>query len=130
MSRLYQYVEEDRHCKNCPGLANCPNDFQGHYSKLTVETVNGVTDLYERKTPCKLKIAQDNQDNVRKRIRSFYVDERVLNGGYDEMDIMGKDPRRASAVNKIFDYIATVRAEGLTSRGIYLQGSFGPAKPS
>ncbi|MEK4850134.1 primosomal protein DnaI [Paenibacillus sp. FSL H7-0756] len=128
LSRLYQYVEEDRHCKNCPGLANCPNDFQGHYSKLSVETVNGVTDLYERKTPCKLKIAQDNQDNVRKRIRSFYVDERVLNGGYDEMDIMGKDPRRASAVNKIFDYIGAVRAEGLTSRGIYLQGSFGTGK--
>ena len=30
-------------------------------------------------------------------IPAFYVDERVLNGGYDEMDIMGKDPRRVSS---------------------------------
>lgn len=74
------------------------------------------------------KLTQDNQDNIRKRIRSFYVDERVLNGGYDEIDIMGKDPRRVSAVNKIFDYITNVKEEGLTSRGIYLHGSFGTGK--
>lgn len=73
--------------------------------------MNGSVDLYERKTACRLKVAQDNQDNIRKRIRSFYVDERVLNGGYDEIDIMGKDPRRVSAVNKIFDYITSVKEE-------------------
>lgn len=128
LSRLYQYVEESRNCTNCPGLEKCPNDFPGHYSKLTVETVNGSTDLYERKTACPLKVAQDNQDSIRKRIRSFYVDERVLNGGYDEIDIMGKDPRRVSAVNKIFDYIMKVKEEGLTSQGIYLHGSFGTGK--
>lgn len=128
LSLLYQYVEESRHCANCPGLEKCPNDFPGHYSKLTVETVNGSSDLYERKTACNLKVAQDNQDSIRKRIRSFYVDERVLNGGYDEMDIMGKDPRRASAVNKIFDYIERIKENGLTSQGIYLHGTFGTGK--
>ncbi|AIQ49173.1 ATPase AAA [Paenibacillus sp. FSL R7-0273] len=128
LSQLFQYVRESRNCANCPGLENCPNDFQGHYSKLTVESVNGTPDLFERKTACNLKIAQDNQDSIRRRIRSFYVDERVLNGGYDEMDIMGKDPRRASAVNKIFDYITGVREDGLTPQGIYLHGTFGTGK--
>lgn len=75
-------------------------------------------------------MAQDNQDSIRKRIRSFYVDERVLNGGYDEMDIMGKDPRRASAVNKIFDYIERIKENGLTSQGIYLHGTLEQAKRS
>lgn len=128
LSRLYQYVEDNRHCTNCPGLAQCPNDFPGHYSKLTVETVGGMPDLYERKTPCALKLAQDSQDSIRRRIRSFYVDERVLNGGYDEIDIMGKDPRRVSAVNKIFDYITDTKDNGLTPHGIYLHGSFGTGK--
>lgn len=128
MSRLFQYVRESRNCANCPGLEQCPNDFQGHYSKLTVENVNGSPDLFERKTACNLKIAQDSQDSIRRRIRSFYVDERVLNGGYDEMDIMGKDPRRASAVNKIFDYITGVKEDGLSPQGIYLHGTFGTGK--
>ncbi|AIQ54659.1 primosomal protein DnaI [Paenibacillus sp. FSL R7-0331] len=128
LSQLFQYVRESRNCANCPGLENCPNDFQGHYSKLTVESVNGSPDLFERKTACSLKIAQDNQDSIRRRIRSFYVDERVLNGGYDEMDIMGKDPRRASAVNKVFDYITGVKEDGLTPQGIFLHGTFGTGK--
>lgn len=128
LSLLYQYIQETHNRETCTGLENCPNAFPGHYSKVVVETVNGVTDIYERKTPCQFKIAQDNQDRIRKRIRSFYVDERVLNGGYDEIDIMGKDPRRVSAVNKIFDYITGVKEEGLTPRGIYLHGSFGTGK--
>ncbi|WP_410514133.1 primosomal protein DnaI [Paenibacillus sp. BR2-3] len=128
MSRLYQYVEESRNCANCPGLEKCPNDFQGHYSKLTVETVSGTADLYERKTACRLKVAQDNQDSIRKRIRSFYVDERVLNEGYDEIDIMGKDTRRAPAVNQLFRYIENTKENGLPRHGLYLYGSFGTGK--
>ncbi|WP_150268876.1 primosomal protein DnaI [Paenibacillus tepidiphilus] len=128
LPKLYQYVEESRHCANCPGLAACPNDFPGHYSKLTVETVGGVPDLYERKTPCELKVAQDNQDMIRKRIRSFYVDERVLSGGYDEVDIMGKDLRRAPAVQEVFRYIHEIRENGLPKHGLYIHGSFGTGK--
>ncbi|KAA9008599.1 primosomal protein DnaI [Paenibacillus spiritus] len=129
LSRLYQYVEESKHCANCPGLANCPNDFPGHYSKLSVETApGGQPELYERKKPCELQLAKDAQDRIRKRITSFYVDERALSEGYDEIEIMGKDPRRMSAVNKLFNYIAHVRENGLGPRGIYLHGAFGTGK--
>ncbi|MDQ0193897.1 primosomal protein DnaI [Paenibacillus wynnii] len=128
LSRLYQYVEENRNCTNCPGLDKCPNDFQGHYSKLTVETVSGSPELYERKTACRLQVAKDTQDNIRKRIRSFYVDERVLNEGYDEIDIMGKDPRRAPAVNQLFRYIENTKENGLSPHGLYMFGSFGTGK--
>lgn len=128
LPRLYQMVEERRHCDNCPGLDRCPNDFPGHYSKLTVETAGGQPDLYERKTACPLQIARDNQERIRRRIRSFYVDERLLNEGYDEIDIMGKDPRRAPAVKRLFHYIDQVKREGLPTKGLYLYGSFGTGK--
>ncbi|QWU18528.1 primosomal protein DnaI [Paenibacillus sophorae] len=128
LSRLYQYVEEARSCANCPGLERCPNDFQGHYSKLTVESIGGFPDLYERKTACALQVARDNQERIRKRIRSFYVDDRVLNEGYDEIEIMGKDPRRAPAVSRLFQYIKSTKETGLSARGLYLYGSFGTGK--
>lgn len=128
LPRLYQYVEEARNCEHCPGLDKCPNDFQGHYSKLTVETAGGYPDLYERKTACPLQVARDNQERIRKRITSFYVDERVLSEGYDEIEIMGKDPRRAPAVSRLFRYIENTRQKGLSTRGLYLYGSFGTGK--
>ncbi|MBY9078806.1 primosomal protein DnaI [Paenibacillus sp. HN-1] len=128
LPRLYQYVEEARNCASCPGLDKCPNDFQGHYSKLTVETAGGFPDLYERKTACQLQIARDSQERIRRRITSFYVDERVLNEGYDEIEIMGKDSRRAPAVGRLFQYIENVKENGLSARGLYLYGSFGTGK--
>ncbi|MDT3429218.1 primosomal protein DnaI [Paenibacillus forsythiae] len=128
LSRLYQYVEEARHCANCPGLERCPNDFQGHFSKLTVESVGGFPDLYERKTACALQVNKDSQERIRKRITSFYVDERALSEGYDESEIMGKDPRRAPAVGRLFQYIERTKEEGLSPRGLYLYGSFGTGK--
>ncbi|MBP2113750.1 primosomal protein DnaI [Paenibacillus silagei] len=128
ISRLYQYVEDNNHCSNCPGLEKCPNDFPGHFSKLTVEAVNGSPDLYERKTPCSLKIAKDKENSIRKRIRSFYVDERVLNEGYNLVDIIGKDKERAKDVKLIFQYINETKARGLVPQGLYLYGGFGVGK--
>ncbi|MEC0093028.1 AFG1/ZapE family ATPase [Paenibacillus macquariensis] len=128
LSRLYQYVGDKRNCDNCPGLANCPNDFQGHFSKLGVQSVNGNAELYERKAPCSLHLTKQHDDQVKKRIRSFYVDERALNEGYKEVEIMGKDRLRAPAVQQVFRYIRETKENGLSTRGLYLYGSFGTGK--
>lgn len=128
LSRLYQYVSEHENCEQCPGLARCPNDFQGHYSKLDIQQVNGSPEIFERKTACSLQIAKQNEDMIRQRVRSFYVDERALDEGYSEVDIMGKDRRRAPAVHQVFNYIRQTREEGLSPRGLYLTGSFGTGK--
>ncbi|MEC0241786.1 primosomal protein DnaI [Paenibacillus dokdonensis] len=128
LPRLYQYVNDRRNCGNCPGLEKCPNDFQGHYSKLETAALNGQLELVERKAPCSLQIAKQNEDQIRKRIRSFYVDERALQEGYNEVEIMGKDRHRAPAVNQVFRYIREVKEHGLTPRGLYLFGSFGTGK--
>lgn len=128
LPRLYQYVNDRRNCGNCPGLEKCPNDFQGHYSKLETAALNGQLELVERKAPCSLQVAKQNEDQIRKRIRSFYVDERALQEGYNEVEIMGKDRHRAPAVNQVFRYIQEVKEHGLTPRGLYLFGSFGTGK--
>ena len=128
MSRLYQYVGDKRNCDNCPGLAKCPNDFQGHFTKLEVQTINGAAELNERKAPCALFVTKQHEDQVKKRIQSFYVDERALNEGYREVEIMGKDRLRAPAVQQVFQYISETKANGLSIRGLYLYGSFGTGK--
>ncbi|NMO95647.1 primosomal protein DnaI [Paenibacillus lemnae] len=128
LSRVYQYVGDHNNCEHCPGLERCPNDFQGHYSKLDVQIVNGSPEIYERKAPCSLQISKTNEDQIRKRIRSFYVDERALEEGYNEVEIMSKDRLRAPAVHQVFRYIRDTRENGLSPKGLFLTGSFGTGK--
>ncbi len=53
LNRVYQYTKEHGNCSNCPGLDRCPNDFEGHYTMLSSESQGGVTQLVDRKVPCK-----------------------------------------------------------------------------
>ncbi|ANS75623.1 AAA family ATPase [Paenibacillus yonginensis] len=128
LGKLYQYVKDSRNCAACPGLDRCPNDFQGHYTKLTVETVTAAPELYERKVPCSKQLAYQHETEVRKRIRSFYIDERALKEGYNAVEIVSKDKNRAPAVGQVLQYINDVQANGLPSKGLYLKGHFGTGK--
>ncbi|WP_160034823.1 primosomal protein DnaI [Paenibacillus sp. An7] len=128
LSKFYQYAKDRNHCANCPGLANCPNDFQGHYSKLSVEYFNGQPEIIDKKTPCSLQLKSDHDKQVKERIRSFYVDDRTLSEGYNVAEILRKDLQRAPAVNKVFRYINDTKQNGLSPEGLYLEGSFGTGK--
>lgn len=128
MNRLYQYVTEYGNCKNCPGLDLCPNDYQGHYTRLSVETINGQTYIHDQKVSCKKFVAKRTQDAVRSRIRSFYVDDRALTHGYSTAEIVDIDPDRVLAVDRILDYISKTEEEGLQKKGLYLVGPFGTGK--
>lgn len=128
LGKLNQYVKDCHSCAACPGLERCPNDFQGHYTRLTVETVTGAPELYERKVPCQKQLAYEHELKVRSRIRSFYVDERALNDGYDAVEIMTRDVERAPAVGRVVQYISDAREYGLPNKGLYLEGHFGTGK--
>ncbi|MCK8489964.1 primosomal protein DnaI [Paenibacillus sp. MBLB2552] len=128
MAKLYQYVKDSRHCANCPGLANCPNDFSGHFTKLTVEQVGGSPQLVDRQVPCPKQLQHERELSVKKRIHSFYVDERALEEGYNEVEIMAKDSLRAPAVGQLFRYIEETKESGLQTKGLYLEGPFGTGK--
>jgi primosomal protein DnaI len=128
LGKLHQYVKDSRSCAACPGLERCPNDFQGHYTKLTVETVMASPELYERKVPCAKQLAFDHETEVRKRIRSYYMDERALNEGYNAVEIVSKDMSRAPAVGQVMQYIGEAKEKGLPNKGLYLKGHFGTGK--
>lgn len=128
MNRLYQYVSEYNHCTHCPGLEQCPNDFQGHYTRLAVEAKDKSVWIHDYKVACKKFTAKQTQDAIRNRIRSFYVDERALELGYSTEEIIDIDPKRILAVDKILDYITKTKEEGLPKEGLYLVGNFGTGK--
>lgn len=128
LNRIYQYVTEYRNCENCPGLDRCPNDFEGHYTMLTVDEAFGSVQVQDRKVSCKKFIARHNEEQIRNRIRSFYVDEKVLNGGYSLDEITNKDMERTKAVSQVVRYMMRTKEQGLQTEGLYLTGSFGTGK--
>ncbi|OPA80059.1 AAA family ATPase [Paenibacillus selenitireducens] len=128
MNRLYQYVTEYTNCSQCPGLERCPNDMQGHYTKISCSTLNGLTQVTDSKVSCKKYQAQQRQDQIRNRVRSFYMDERALNEGYSADEILVRDLERAPAANQVLTYIAKTKEEGLPTNGLYLVGKFGTGK--
>ncbi|GGG01463.1 primosomal protein DnaI [Paenibacillus aceti] len=128
MAKLYQYVNDSRHCAHCPGLDQCPNDFPGHFTKLTVESNVLGPQMVDRQVPCAKQLQRENELLIQKKIRSFYVDERALQEGYDEVEILTKDRVRAPAVTQVLQYITNTEENGLQSRGLYLEGSFGTGK--
>ncbi|WP_214630513.1 primosomal protein DnaI [Paenibacillus agaridevorans] len=128
LNRVYQYVTEYRNCSNCPGLDRCPNDYEGHYTLLSSETVNGLTQLYDRKVSCKKYLARQTEDAIRSRIRSFYVDDSALRRGYSSDEILTTDLERAKAVGQVLHYIDRTKESGLQEQGLYLAGRFGTGK--
>jgi primosomal protein DnaI len=128
MNKLYQYITEYNNCSKCPGLERCPNDMQGHYTKLSAEAQSDRTFIHEEKVSCKKFIAKQTQDAISSRIRTFYVDERMFSQGYSYQEIVDKDHDRAEALNQIIDYVQLTTEQGLQSKGLYLVGKFGTGK--
>lgn len=128
MNRLYQHVTDYSHCSKCPGLDKCPNDLTGHYTRLKVETINDITYIHDQKVACKKFIARQKEDAIRKRVRSFYIDENSINQRYSPKEIVEIDPNRSEAVESVFQYIVTTKKKGLQKQGLYLVGSFGAGK--
>ncbi|MFD2670657.1 primosomal protein DnaI [Marinicrinis sediminis] len=127
-NRLYQYQREYDQCMNCPGLDRCPNDFQGHYTKLSVQTIQERKVIVDHKVSCKKMRAKQAQQSIHGRIRSFYVDDRALEQGYSPKEILQRDWERSESVEHILQYIYQTKQEGLQARGMYVQGSFGTGK--
>jgi len=128
MNKLYQYVKEQEHCDQCPGLNDCPNDFKGHYTKLGIEVVNGHAIIDDRKAPCQKLLTHQKQQTIYNRVRSFHVDELALKQGYSAEEIITMDLERAQAVTTVMEYVQEVKKNGLKSEGLYLEGGFGTGK--
>jgi len=128
LNKLYQYVKEQRSCAACPGLDACPNDYQGHYTKLTCETVGGMVQVFDSKVACGKQLAQQSAAQVRSRIRSFYVDDSAMRAGDNLEEMTRLDLKRAAAVGQVMEYISLTKESGLQTKGLYLYGHFGIGK--
>ncbi|WP_123039455.1 ATP-binding protein [Cohnella candidum] len=128
LNRLYQMSKEARNCRDCPGLDLCPNDMQGHFTRITCSEVNGRWQVFDHKSPCAKWTAHEQQLEFRRKITSFYVDETMFGDRFDEEDMVRQDGVRQLAVHQIFDYVETTRSEGLQKNGLFLMGDFGTGK--
>lgn len=128
LTKFHQYVNEYKHCEACPGLERCPNDMEGHYTRLQVERIAERTHVMDHKVACKKFLAKQARDSVRKRVKSFYIDEKVLEQGCSIEEILTIDRKRSKAVDQLSVYIDQVKDEGLPTRGLYLVGDFGTGK--
>ncbi|TFE27905.1 ATP-binding protein [Cohnella luojiensis] len=128
LNRLYQMTTEYRNCKACPGLALCPNDMQGHSTGINCVELNGRWQLNDYKTACSKWTSNEQQQQIRRRITSFYVDETVLGERYDEEEMIQLDPTRALAVDQLQSYVTSTLKDGLQKQGLYLKGDFGTGK--
>ncbi|RXZ84238.1 primosomal protein DnaI [Paenibacillaceae bacterium] len=128
MNKVYQYTAEYKNCSNCPGLDRCPNDFEGHYTMLNCHEQSGTVQVDDRKVPCKKLLARQHEQQIRNRVRSFYVDETALQRGYSADEILTNDLERAKAANQVLSYIYRTKEEGLQNNGLYLAGNFGTGK--
>ncbi len=128
MNRLYQYVSENQNCSQCPGLERCPNDFAGHRTQIMIDTDQNKNQITDAKVACNLFINKQHQDGIRRRIHSFYVDEKALKQGFSLNEILGKDRSRSKAVNQLMKYIKRTKDSGLQTDGLYLSGELGTGK--
>jgi len=128
VNRLYQMAVETRNCQNCPGLDKCPNDMQGHSTRLDCEAIGGRWQIVDRKMPCSLWVQYEQQMHLRRRITCLFTDESVLGQAYDETEMLNLDDDRSFSVDRLLDYVERTKLEGLQKTGLYLMGDFGTGK--
>ncbi|MDG0814614.1 ATP-binding protein [Cohnella rhizosphaerae] len=128
LNKLYQYAKEDRSCRSCPGLERCPNDMQGHYTSITCAEQNGKWQLFDGKTPCARWLANEHQEQVRRRITSLSSNVDIEADSYEAEQMLDLDGEREDAVLQLLAYVNRTRTEGLQKKGLYLMGSFGTGK--
>lgn len=128
LNKLYQMSKENAHCRECPGLDNCPNDMQGHYTRITCAETGDRWQIFDYKTPCAKWTAYEQQQQFRRRITSFYVDDAMFGERFDETEMSDLDEDRAYAVQQLLSYVAAAHENGLPRTGLYLMGDFGTGK--
>jgi primosomal protein DnaI len=128
LNRLYQMTTESRACRNCPGLDKCPNDLQGHYTGINCVQVGGRLQLIDYKSACSKWTTNEQQQQIRRRITSFYIDETILGEHYDETQMQDLDGNREPAIHELLEYVRNTRSQGLQKKGLFLQGEFGTGK--
>lgn len=121
LSKAFEFMNGQKHCDNCPGLANCPNILKGYQPDLFVDR-QALGVKYE---PCHLKIAEDQKKHQSELIKSYYVPKEILSATFDKID--KKEAARYPAIKAAADFVKNYQ-RGEREKGLYLNGEFGVGK--
>jgi primosomal protein DnaI len=122
LSRLYQFVEEQKHCAHCPGLEKCPNMMKGYRPKLVND--KGTPSLTF--TSCPLLEERESKQRQSELIRSYYVPKDILQATFESID--KEDGGRQQALKAAGDFLKTYLENPEEAKGLYLCGQFGVGK--
>lgn len=115
LSSLEDAVEELNNCKDCPGLANCPNRIRGYVYYPSKEE-SKVTFNY---VACK-KLKKHEEDMLKKDSNNI-----ILNARMKDIDVTDKN--RVKLIKWLKSFYDSYNPSK-DNKGLYLHGSFGGGK--
>ena len=118
--RLEQFVQEQRNCRHCPGLEQCPNLVAGHRSEIRCQPPF----LHLSYQKCSLLRGNELARKQSALIRSHYVPEEILSASFQTIE---RDLPRLDALNAVMEFCLTYEV-GKKMPGIYLYGPLGVGK--
>ncbi|MCQ2008643.1 MAG: primosomal protein DnaI [Sporolactobacillus sp.] len=122
LSRLYQFVSEQKHCAHCPGLDQCPNMMKGYRPQLVND--KGTPSLTF--SPCPLLHERESKEHQSELIRSYYVPKDILSATFATLD-KGEGGRQ-EAILAAGEFVKDYLADPAETKGLYLCGQFGIGK--
>jgi primosomal protein DnaI len=120
LSKLYEFKDQSKNCRDCPSLDGCINLMKGYYPELGI-TRNTIDVVYER---CQRKIIEDEKKKNENLIRSLYVPRDILLATFSDFE---GDAGRLDAVDKAATFLMNYE-KGNKQKGIYFYGKFGVGK--
>ncbi|KQB92286.1 Primosomal protein DnaI [Geobacillus sp. PA-3] len=121
LMKLYEFIEQSQHCRQCPGLEQCPNMLPGYRPNLVV-TGGRIDTEYDR---CPKKVQDDERRQQESLIQSMFVPREILHASLSDIDL--SDNGRIKAI-KFAEKFVTEYQPGKKMKGLYLHGSFGVGK--
>lgn len=118
--RLELYIQEQRHCRHCPGLDRCPNLLTGHRSEVRCQPPF----LHVSYQKCPLLRQQELARQQSALIRSHYVPKEIMEASFSTIE---RDLPRLDALNALMEFCLTYEV-GKKMPGIYLYGPLGVGK--
>ena len=120
LSKLYEFKDQSKNCRDCPSLDGCINLMKGYHPELVI-TRNTIDLVYER---CQRKVIEDEKKKNENLIKSLYVPRDILQASFTDFE---GDAGRLDAVDKAATFLMNYEM-GKKQKGIYLYGKFGVGK--
>lgn len=121
LGKLYEFVQQSKHCERCPSLEQCPNLLKGYTPHLIWQGKN-IDVQYER---CARKVQDDERKKQQSLIRSLFIPRDMLQASFDQLET--DDLGRIEAIELANTFASTYEV-GKRTKGLYLYGSFGVGK--